>query len=54
MNQQIRQLEQQKAEWRRQSGFDEQKANNPRISDAEAKKGSAEVRALGSPRWPSC
>ncbi len=34
----IRQLEQQKAEWKRQIGFDEQKANNPRTSDAEAKK----------------
>ena len=38
VNQQIRQLEQQKAEWLRQAGFDEQKANNPRTSDAEAKK----------------
>jgi cytochrome c551/c552 len=38
VNQNIRQLEQQKAEWKRQIGFDEQKANNPRTSDADAKK----------------
>jgi hypothetical protein len=38
VGQQIRQLEQQKAEWLRQSGFDEQKGNNPRTTDAEAKK----------------
>src|SRR5260370_20334882 len=37
VNQQIRQLEQQKAEWRREIGFSEQKANNPRTSDADAK-----------------
>lgn len=38
VNQDIRELEQQKAEWGRQVGFDEQKANNPRTSDAEARK----------------
>jgi cytochrome c1 len=38
VNQQIHQLDQQKAEWIRQAGFDEQKANNPRTSDTEAKK----------------
>jgi cytochrome c551/c552 len=38
VNQNIRQFEQQKAEWKRQIGFDEQKANNPRTSDAEARK----------------
>src|ERR1022692_1347225 len=38
VNQQIRQLEQQKAEWKREVGFSEQKANNPRTSDDEAKK----------------
>ena len=38
VNQGIRQLEQQKAEWKRQIGFDEAKANNPRTTDAEAKK----------------
>jgi cytochrome c551/c552 len=38
VNQNIRQLEQQKAEWHRQIGFDELKANNPRTSDTEAKK----------------
>ena len=37
VNQQIRQLEQQKAEWKREIGFSEQKANNPRTSDTEAK-----------------
>jgi cytochrome c2 len=37
VNQQIRQLEQQKAEWKREIGFSEQKANNPRTSDADAK-----------------
>ncbi len=37
VNQQIRQLEQQKAEWKREVGFSEQKANNPRTSDADAK-----------------
>src|SRR5215472_5052931 len=38
VNQNIRQAEQQKADWKRQIGFDEQKANNPRTSDADAKK----------------
>src|SRR5205814_250265 len=38
MNQQIRQAEQQKAEWKREVGFSEQKANNPRTTDDEAKK----------------
>jgi cytochrome c1 len=38
VNQQIHQLDQQKAEWIRQAGFDEQKANNPRTTDTEAKK----------------
>ena len=38
VNQQIRQLEQQKAEWTREVGFSEQKANNPRTSDDDAKK----------------
>ncbi len=38
VNQQIHQLDQQKAEWLRQAGFDEQKANNPRTSDTDAKK----------------
>src|SRR5471032_2781649 len=38
VNQQIRQLEQQKAEWEREIGFSEQKANNPRTSDNEAKQ----------------
>jgi cytochrome c1 len=38
VNQDLRQLAQQKAEMLRQAGFDDQKANNPRISDAEAKK----------------
>src|SRR5471030_1959630 len=38
VNQQIRQLEQQKAEWKREIGFSEQKANNPRTSDNEAKQ----------------
>ncbi len=38
VNQQIRQLEQQKAEWKREVGFSEQKANNPRTSDDDAKK----------------
>jgi cytochrome c551/c552 len=38
VNQQIRSLEQQKAEWLRDAGFDEQKANNPRTTDTEAKK----------------
>ena len=52
VNQQIRQYTQQKAEWKRQSGFDEQKADNPRTTDAEAKRLLAEsndlkVRASG-------
>jgi cytochrome c551/c552/uncharacterized coiled-coil DUF342 family protein len=38
VNQQIRLDEQQKAEWLRQAGFDEQRGNNPRTTDAEAKK----------------
>jgi cytochrome c551/c552 len=38
VNQNIRSMEQQKAEWKRQIGFDEQKANNPKTSDTEAKK----------------
>src|SRR5579871_338539 len=38
VNQQIRSLTQQKAEWLRDAGFDETKANNPRTPDAEAKK----------------
>jgi cytochrome c1 len=38
VQQQIRQLEQQKAEWKREIGFTEQKANNPRTSDTEAKQ----------------
>src|SRR5436853_7931051 len=38
VNQQIRQLEQQKAEWKREIGFAEAKANNPRTSDTDAKK----------------
>jgi cytochrome c1 len=52
VNQQIRQLEQQKAEWKRESGFSEQKANNPRTSDDDAKKllahsNDLKVRASG-------
>ena len=52
MNQQIRQSEQQKAEWKREAGFAEQKANNPRTSDDEAKKllahsNDLKVRASG-------
>ena len=38
VNQQIRQLDQQKDEWKREVGFSEQKANNPRTSDDDAKK----------------
>jgi cytochrome c2 len=38
VNQKIRQLEQQKAEWKREVGFSEAKGNNPRTSDADAKK----------------
>ena len=46
------QLEQQKAEWKREAGFAEQKANNPRTSDDEAKKllahsNDLKVRASG-------
>jgi cytochrome c1 len=37
-DQQIHQYEQQKAEWLRQAGFNEQKGNSPRTSDTEAKK----------------
>ena len=52
VNQQIRTLEQQKAEWKREAGFAEQKANNPRTSDDEAKKllahsNDLKVRASG-------
>ena len=52
VNQQIRTLEQQKAEWKRESGFSEQKANNPRTSDADAKlllahSNDLKVRASG-------
>ncbi|HXK03537.1 MAG TPA: cytochrome c [Verrucomicrobiae bacterium] len=52
VNQQIRQLEQQKAEWQREIGFSEAKANNPRTSDADAKKlfahsNDLKVRASG-------
>src|SRR5437763_5178847 len=52
VNQQIRQLEQQKAEWKREAGFSEQQANNPRTSDDEAKKllahsNDLKVRASG-------
>jgi len=46
VNQQVRQLEQQKAEWLRDVGFKEQKANNPRTSDADAKKLNAEANDL--------
>ena len=38
VNQQIRQLEQQKAEWTREIGFTEQKADNRARSNAEAKR----------------
>ena len=38
VNQQIKQDEQQKAEWQREAGFAEQAANNPRTSNAEAQK----------------
>ena len=38
VNQEIRQLEQDKAEWLREIGFAEQKANSPRTSDTEAKR----------------
>jgi cytochrome c2 len=38
VSQKIRQLEQQKAEWGREIGFSETKANNPRTSDTEAKR----------------
>jgi cytochrome c1 len=38
VNQKIRQLEQQKAEWKREIGFSDAKANNPRTSDTEAKR----------------
>ena len=52
VNQQIRQHEQQKAEWKREVGFSEAKANNPRTSDDEAKKllahaNDLKVRASG-------
>ena len=38
VNQQIRQLEQQKAEWKREIGFSEQKANNPQDQRHEAQE----------------
>jgi len=52
VGQQVRQIEQQKAEWKRQAGFDEAKANNPKTSDADAKKlfqesSDLKVRASG-------
>src|ERR1017187_1844347 len=52
VNQQIRQLDQQKAEWKREVGFSEQQADNPRTSDDEAKKllahaGDLKVRSSG-------
>src|SRR5581483_5894971 len=46
VNQQIHQLDQTKAEMIRQAGFDEQKSNNPRTSDAEAKRLFAESNDL--------
>lgn len=46
VNQSLRQIGQQKAEMLRQAGFDDQRANNPRISDAEAKKLFAEAANL--------
>jgi len=46
VSQQIRQLEQQKAEWARDIRLSEAKANNPRTSDAEAKKLFAESNDL--------
>ena len=38
VSQQIRQLGRQKAEWRREAGFSEQNAANPRTTDGEARK----------------
>ena len=38
VNQQMRATDQQKAEWVREIGFSEQKANNPRTSNAEAQR----------------
>jgi cytochrome c551/c552 len=38
VNQQIHQFDQQKAEWKREIGFSEQKANNPKTSNVEAQK----------------
>jgi uncharacterized coiled-coil DUF342 family protein len=38
VGQQIRQFEQQKAEWKREIGFSLDKANSPRTSDTEAKR----------------
>ena len=38
VNQEMRTLEQNKAQWKREAGFSETKANNPRTSDAEAKR----------------
>jgi len=46
VNQQLRQFTQQKAEWLRDAGFDIQKANNPRTSDADARKLNAEANDL--------
>jgi cytochrome c2 len=53
VNQQLRQLDQQKAEWKREAGFSEQKANDPRTSDDDAKKllahaNDLKVRASGN------
>ena len=38
VNQEIRTLVQQKAEWKRDAGFSEQKANSPRTTDTEARR----------------
>src|SRR5208283_5172058 len=46
VNQQVRQLEQQKAEWLRDVGFKEQQANNPRTSDADARRLNSEANDL--------
>jgi len=46
VNQQVRQIEQQKAEWLRDVGFKEQQANNPRTSDADARRLNAEANDL--------
>ena len=52
VNQQIHQHEQQKAEWKREITFSEQKANNPKTTNAEAQKlfahaNDLKVRASG-------